>query len=167
MEPVRFAVLGPVLVQRAGVELPLGRPQERALLALLLARGAQPVAVKEMVDVPWGGRPPHSAVNVIRRNVGSLRRLLEPGLPTRAVSLRLIRDAGGYRLAADGDSLDPMLLRIQGMGKLRYVVEQPFSLLHQFKRLAVRWERRTELHDAFVSLACSLVCWRRLKKRRP
>jgi hypothetical protein len=26
-------------------------------------------------------------------------------------------------------------------------------------RLAVRWERRTELHDAFVSLACP--CWRR------
>jgi hypothetical protein len=35
-----------------------------------------------------------------------------------------------------------------------------------FKRLAVRWERRTELHDAFVSLACSLICRRRLKKAR-
>ncbi|MEU1692198.1 hypothetical protein [Streptomyces hirsutus] len=55
---------------------------------------------------------------------------------------------------------------IQGLGKLRYVVEQTFALLHQFKRLAVRWERRTELHDAFVSLACSLICWRRLKKAR-
>ncbi|WP_108999004.1 transposase [Streptomyces rishiriensis] len=37
---------------------------------------------------------------------------------------------------------------IKGLGKLRYVVEQTFALLHQFKRLAVRWERRTELHDA-------------------
>ncbi|WP_326579452.1 IS5 family transposase [Streptomyces sp. NBC_00481] len=55
---------------------------------------------------------------------------------------------------------------IKGMGKLRYVVEQTFALLHHFKRLAVRWERRTELHDAFVSLACSLICWRRLKKAR-
>ncbi|MQL65049.1 transposase [Streptomyces vinaceus] len=53
---------------------------------------------------------------------------------------------------------------IKGRGKLRYVVEQAFALLHQFKRLAVRWERRTELHDAFASLACSLICWRRLKK---
>ncbi|MEU9945544.1 IS5 family transposase [Streptomyces lavendulae] len=53
---------------------------------------------------------------------------------------------------------------IKGMGKLRYVVEQTFALLHQFKGLAVRWEHRTELHDAFVSLACSLICWRRLKK---
>ncbi|MFD5657302.1 IS5 family transposase [Streptomyces hirsutus] len=55
---------------------------------------------------------------------------------------------------------------IKGLGKLRYVVEQTFALLHHFKRLAVRWERRTELHDAFVSLACSLICWRRLKKAR-
>ncbi|MEV6381768.1 IS5 family transposase [Streptomyces sp. NPDC051773] len=53
---------------------------------------------------------------------------------------------------------------IEGLGKLRYVVEQSFALLHQFKRLAVRWERRRELHDAFLSLACSLMCWRRLKK---
>ncbi|MEU5700956.1 IS5 family transposase [Streptomyces aurantiacus] len=55
---------------------------------------------------------------------------------------------------------------IKGLGKLRYVVEQTFALLHQFKRLAVRWERRTEFHDAFVSLACSLICWGRLKKTR-
>lgn len=51
-------------------------------------------------------------------------------------------------------------------GKLPYVVQQAFVLLRQFKRLAVRWECRTELHDAFVSLACSLIHWRRLKKHR-
>ncbi|WP_165396485.1 transposase [Streptomyces sp. F001] len=55
---------------------------------------------------------------------------------------------------------------IRGLGKLRYVVEQTFTLLHQFKRLAVRLERRIELQDAFVSLACSLICWTRLKKTR-
>ncbi|WP_371930471.1 transposase [Streptomyces poriferorum] len=55
---------------------------------------------------------------------------------------------------------------IKGIGKLRYVVEQTFARLHHFKRLAVRWERRTGLHDAFVSLACGLICWRRLKKAR-
>ncbi|RPK55633.1 Transposase DDE domain protein [Streptomyces sp. ADI96-02] len=53
---------------------------------------------------------------------------------------------------------------IKSIGKLRYVVEQTFALLHHFKRLAVRRERRTELHDAFVSLVCSLICYRRLKK---
>ncbi|MER7533844.1 hypothetical protein ABTX77_03525 [Streptomyces sp. NPDC097704] len=52
------------------------------------------------------------------------------------------------------------------MGKLRYVVEQAFVLLYQFRRLAVCWERCTELHDAFISLASSLICWRRLEKTR-
>lgn len=52
----------------------------------------------------------------------------------------------------------------KGLGELRCVVEQTFALLHHCKRLAVRWERRTELRGAFVSLACSLICRRRLKK---
>ncbi|MGW3933720.1 IS5/IS1182 family transposase, partial [Streptomyces microflavus] len=56
---------------------------------------------------------------------------------------------------------------IKGIGKLRHVVEQTFAPLHHFKHLAVRWERRTELHDAFISLACSLICFRHLKKTRP
>ncbi|MFV5992553.1 transposase [Streptomyces sp. NPDC056231] len=55
---------------------------------------------------------------------------------------------------------------IKDLGRIRYVMEQTFALLHQFKRLAVRWERRPELHHALVALACSLICWRRLKKTR-
>ncbi|MBB4981538.1 hypothetical protein GGE06_002448 [Streptomyces sp. SFB5A] len=54
---------------------------------------------------------------------------------------------------------------IEGPGELRCGVEP--TLLHQFKRLAVRWERRTELHNVFislVSLVSTLICWRRLKK---
>ncbi|MEU0008328.1 hypothetical protein ABZ079_29765 [Streptomyces sp. NPDC006314] len=42
---------------------------------------------------------------------------------------------------------------VKGRGKLRYVVEQTFALLQQLQRLAVRWERRIELHDSFLSLA--------------
>jgi hypothetical protein len=51
---------------------------------------------------------------------------------------------------------------LKGLGKLRYVVEQTFGLLHQFRRLAVRWQRRLDIHNGFVSLACALICWRRL-----
>ncbi|MEU2717279.1 hypothetical protein [Streptomyces sp. NPDC007205] len=46
-------------------------------------------------------------------------------------------------------------------------MEQTFSLLYHFKRLAARWERRLDLPNAVVSLTCSLICWRRLKKTRP
>ena len=28
--------------------------------------------------------------------------------------------------------------------------------------LRIRWERRPELHKAFLSLACALICWRQL-----
>ena len=31
--------------------------------------------------------------------------------------------------------------------------------LHRFRRLAVRYERRPCIHEAFLTLACSLVCW--------
>ncbi|MEW1546935.1 AfsR/SARP family transcriptional regulator [Streptomyces tsukubensis] len=111
MEPVRFAVLGPVRAWRAGTELDLGRPQERALLALLLIRAGQPVPLSDLVAALWGTRPPRSAVNVIRRHVGSLRRLLEPGLPVRATGRRLVRASGGYRLVTDADSLDLLEFR--------------------------------------------------------
>ncbi len=111
LEPVRFAVLGSVRVERTGAEPAWGRPQERALLALLLVRAGQPVAVSEIVDVLWGRLSPDSAVNVIRRHIGSLRRMLEPGLPNRATGRWLIRDAGGYRLLVDADSLDLLRFR--------------------------------------------------------
>ncbi|WUQ01488.1 IS5 family transposase [Streptomyces sp. NBC_00247] len=98
-----------------------------------------------------------------------------PGRPRRRPEA-LLGDKG-YDSNAHRDELRrrrilPVISRkgspnIKGIGKLRYVVEQTFALLHHFKRLAVRWERRTELHDAFVSLACSLICYRRLKKTRP
>jgi hypothetical protein len=51
---------------------------------------------------------------------------------------------------------------VKGLGELRYVVEQTFALLHQFRRLAARWERRLDIHDGLASLACALICWGRL-----
>ncbi|WP_225810727.1 AfsR/SARP family transcriptional regulator [Streptomyces spinosus] len=111
--PVRFAVLGPVRVWRGAEELDAGGPQARALLALLLLRAGQPVPVPEIVDVLWGPGPPPTAVNVVRRHVGSLRRLLEPGLPPRTPGNRLVRGAGGYRLLTDGDDVD--LVRFRGL----------------------------------------------------
>lgn len=49
-----------------------------------------------------------------------------------------------------------------GLGVFRWVVERTISWLHQFRRLRIRYERRPEIHEAFVSLACSLICWRLL-----
>ncbi|WP_069772269.1 BTAD domain-containing putative transcriptional regulator [Streptomyces sp. LUP30] len=113
LEPVRFAVLGDVRVRRGDAVLRLAGPQERAFVALLLVGAGQPIAVSEIVEVLWGADPPRSAVNVVRRHVGSLRRMLEPGLAARAEGRWLVRDAGGYRLVTDGDSSD--LLRFRAL----------------------------------------------------
>jgi transposase len=44
-----------------------------------------------------------------------------------------------------------------GLGKTRWVVERSLSWLHQFRRRRVRWERRADMHEAFLSLACILI----------
>jgi transposase len=50
-----------------------------------------------------------------------------------------------------------------GLGRMRWVVERTFAWLHQFRRLRIRWERRPELHQAFMHLACAFVCQRFLR----
>lgn len=49
-----------------------------------------------------------------------------------------------------------------GLGRYRWVVERTFAWLHQFKRLLVRYDRRADIHEAFLALGCCLVCYRRL-----
>jgi transposase len=51
-----------------------------------------------------------------------------------------------------------------GLGRYRWVVERTFAWLHQFKRLLVRYDRRDDIHESFLALACCLVCYRRLAK---
>jgi transposase len=50
-----------------------------------------------------------------------------------------------------------------GLGRQRWVVERTLSWLHQHRRLRIRYERRADIHEAFVSIACSLICLRALE----
>ncbi|MGW8881277.1 transposase [Streptomyces mirabilis] len=52
-----------------------------------------------------------------------------------------------------------------GLGKNRWVVEAAFALLRWFRRLRIRWEIRADIHQAFRTLGCAIICWRRLKKQ--
>lgn len=49
-----------------------------------------------------------------------------------------------------------------GLGVYRWVVEQTFALLRWFRRLRIRWEFRDDTHEAFLRLACGIICFRRL-----
>jgi len=52
-----------------------------------------------------------------------------------------------------------------GLGHWRWVVERTFAWLNQFRRLRVRYDKRVDIHEAFLSLTCTLICWRALRKR--
>lgn len=49
-----------------------------------------------------------------------------------------------------------------GLGVTRWVIERTIAWLHQFRRLRVRYERRADIHEAFLKLGCSIICWRTL-----
>jgi transposase len=50
-----------------------------------------------------------------------------------------------------------------GLGRWRWVVERTFAWLNQFRRLRVRYEKRANIHEAFLSLGCTLICWHFLR----
>src|SRR5262249_39489625 len=43
-----------------------------------------------------------------------------------------------------------------GLGRERWVVERTIAWLHQYRRLRVRYERRADIHEAFLAIGCSL-----------
>lgn len=49
-----------------------------------------------------------------------------------------------------------------GLGIYRWYVEQTLALMHQFKRLRIRDDRNDQVHEAFMTIACAIICWRRL-----
>jgi transposase len=49
-----------------------------------------------------------------------------------------------------------------GLGRWRWVGERTFAWLHNVRRLRLRRERHADIHDAFLTLGCALICWRRL-----
>lgn len=44
------------------------------------------------------------------------------------------------------------------LGRHRWVVERTFAWLAKYRRLTIRYERRADIHQAFLSLGCSLIC---------
>ncbi|MFF9120543.1 IS5 family transposase [Streptomyces massasporeus] len=114
-----------------------------------------------------------------RHDVTQLQPLLYAVPPIRGVRgrprrkpRRLYADRGydfdKYRRLLWKRGIKPLIARrgvahVSGLGKVRWVVERAFAWLHQSKRLRTRYERRTDLHQGLLELACSLICLRRLR----
>ena len=99
----------------------------------------------------------------VRGKVGRPRRRPERVIADRGY------DHDKYRRQLRERGITPEIARRQtehgsGLGRARWVVERTFAWLHHFKRLLVRYDRRAEIHQAFLALGCCLVCFRRLHR---
>jgi DNA-binding SARP family transcriptional activator len=96
---VKFRLLGRLEVDADGVDLTPVRPQQRALLALLLLRAGEVVANDDLVDALWGPRPPEAAQKAVHGHISALRK--------RLGAERIETRPPGYRLRlARGDEVD-------------------------------------------------------------
>jgi transposase len=48
------------------------------------------------------------------------------------------------------------------LGQHRWVVERTFAWLNRFRRLTIRYERRADIHHAFLVLGCAMICFKAL-----
>ncbi|XVU21237.1 AfsR/SARP family transcriptional regulator [Actinoplanes sp. CA-054009] len=108
---LRLQVLGPLRIWRDGAELNAGPRQQAYLLALLLARVGRPVSTSELIDLMWGDDVPGSALNIIQKYVGALRRILEPAVPSRTTGSYLHRRGNAYLFTAPPGTVDLVSFR--------------------------------------------------------
>ncbi|HEX3929315.1 MAG TPA: BTAD domain-containing putative transcriptional regulator [Nocardioides sp.] len=110
-DALRFAVYGGPRVWSGDAELDLGPPQRRLLLALLMVAAGDAVGMDVIVETLWEQDPPDTALNVVHRHVGQLRRSLEPELSSRQPGSYVAAAGTGYRLTVSESQLDLLELR--------------------------------------------------------
>ena len=122
----------------------------------------------------WAGVPLAATTTAANVNeVTQLRGLVEAIPPVRGKSGRPSRpdrlygdrgyDSEPERRWLRRRGIEPFLARRgtehgSRLGIYRWVVERTLSWLHAKQKLRVRTDRRTDIHQAFLSLACSLIC---------
>jgi DNA-binding SARP family transcriptional activator len=103
---VEFRILGPLEAAAGGRLLDLGRPKQRAVLAILLVHANRTVSLEHLVDELWGEDPPAQAIGSLQAYVSHLRRLLEPARGARTPARVLLSRPPGYQIVVAPDGLD-------------------------------------------------------------
>jgi DNA-binding SARP family transcriptional activator/tetratricopeptide (TPR) repeat protein len=102
---MQFRILGPLEAWDDGRRVPLGGPQQRGLLALLLLNANRVVATDRLVESLWDGQPPATARGLLQGCVAQLRRALGPG-NGKTGRQPLVTRAPGYLLEVPSGDLD-------------------------------------------------------------
>ncbi|MEV7280745.1 BTAD domain-containing putative transcriptional regulator [Streptomyces sp. NPDC093111] len=100
---LKFALLGPLRAWYGDEEIDLGRPQQRALLAVLLDAPGRTVAHGVLAEGVWGeGAAPADPRKALQLLVYRLRSAFRPHLPDSPI----VRVGDGYALRAPGARTD-------------------------------------------------------------
>lgn len=170
---LQYRLFGGVAAVRAGVEVDVGGPKPRAVLAMLLIEVGRPVSVDRIIDAVWEDDPPARAEISVRGYVSNLRKALggEPDL--------IVWREGSYRLRASGTDLDTgrfealvargtEALRVGDHAAARARLSQALTLwtgepfgalgdLHAVRDAAFRLrERRYEAQDSLIDTRLAL-----------
>ncbi len=94
-----FCLLGPVLVRRDGVTVPVAPGKQRAVLAALLLSADRAVSFDELIEVLWGAAAPPSARVSLQNHVMRLRKAL-------GAAARIRTQPDGYQIRVDDGELD-------------------------------------------------------------
>jgi DNA-binding SARP family transcriptional activator len=94
-----FFLLGPLLVRRGEVTLPVAAGKQRAVLAALLLSADRAVSLDELTEVLWGAAPPPSARVSVQNHVMRLRKALGDGA-------RIRTHPHGYEIRLDHGEVD-------------------------------------------------------------
>lgn len=103
---VGVAVLGPVQLRVDGADVDVPRGRQQLVLAHLVLRRGEPVAVARLTTALWGDEPPQDPANALQYVVARLRRLLEPGRDARSDPSVLVTVGDAYRLDLPAGAVD-------------------------------------------------------------
>src|ERR1700691_5474002 len=98
---MEFGLLGPLIVRRDGIEIPVQRGKQRQLLAALLLNEGRLVSLDDLIAALWSAAPPPSARQSVQNCVMRLRYALGDAGRTR-----IITQPYGYSLRLNADELD-------------------------------------------------------------
>src|SRR3954447_11378508 len=95
---LEFGVLGPIEVRSAGEVMALGGPQQRRIVATLIAGRGEVVPIDRLVDAAWPEDPPDGARRTVMTYVSRLRVAIGDGA--------VLTQDPGYRLVTDDAVVD-------------------------------------------------------------
>ncbi|MEA2704834.1 MAG: hypothetical protein QOD63_2779, partial [Actinomycetota bacterium] len=93
-------------VLQASRVIDLGRPKQRAVLAVLLLSPNRVVSLDRLIELLWGDEAPARAAGALQAYISNLRRALEPARVARTPAQVLVTQPPGYLLRVQPDDVD-------------------------------------------------------------